>query len=161
VLEAKRAKALEPVEALMKVAQDKEKEGLTMILKNEQWRETLSDTAELLEEKLSDVADRENEVLNRENKASIREDANTVETNLIKRGMAELVRQQNMFESKKLEEEAIIARRKDDLRLQEYNLQAREDKITRDIEAITSARRMIEDARGVIEREYERLNIPV
>lgn len=160
ILEARREKALEPIEEMMKQAQEELKKGLTLIVKNEAWSATLSDTEERLEEKLSEVGEREVDVSWREDQVLIKEDATKVQIGITQRGIMALEQSQKEFESYKEQENMVIIRRKEELRLEEINLIAREHKIQRDVDAINKAQLIINDARGVIEREYKRLNIP-
>lgn len=160
-LEARKAKALEPLTAQKVQAEQIMLNALEANNRVIEKSHQVDETRELLEEKLSEVGEREVDVAKREDQVLIKEQANEVETNIIKNGMIALQQYQKDFKDHMTQEEKGLTDRKIDLQKREINMEAREEKVKRDTEAIEQAKVQIADAQDVIRRERERLNIPV
>jgi len=123
--------------------------------------EQIENTIELLESKLTDVADREQKVSLVEKKQKVAQEGILKQQEATRNGTQLLSEQIAQFHVKQQEDDKLWNKRKRELDLKEINLEVREEKNIREIGAIRVREAQVQDMRETLEREYVRLNIPI
>ena len=159
-LEQRKQQALIPIEVYKQQADVK-------MLEAEKYLQTLltreaeiDDLKELLDEKLTEVSDRENQVAmeeKRQKNALLGIETQQEET---KKGVQRLSEDMIMFHEKQEREEASLLQRKKEVTLAEISFKAKTDKLKRDIEALNIRELQVKDERETLQREFDRLKFP-
>ena len=155
-LERRKQQALIPI-AVYKQEADKIMEEARDMLKYVREKEELNDyLQQKLEQKLSDVADRENLVAKEENRQKNALLGIATQQEQIKKGMEDLSRVMAEFHEKQTREEASLLERKKEVSMAEISFGAKVDKYKRDMEALRTWERQLTDERETLKRAFER-----
>lgn len=157
VLEARRQKALEPIEILEKKVQDTLQEAqiaLQSVLKRE---DDATDLYERLQTALDAVGAREVDVLSREHKAEVREQNILVQETVTKKNSEQIIQSFKEFDAYKKQTEKELDKLRTALTLQERSLDARADKLQRTEDKLATWSEQLKDERDTLERAFSRI----
>lgn len=155
-LERRKEQALIPISMYKKEADKVMEEAQEFLVKAKAVEEHNNYLQDRLEEKLTDVADRENMVLKEEERQKIALLGIEAQQEATKKGVEELSKQMIMFHEKQQADESSILERKKEVSLAEISFSAKTDKLKRDIEAMRIRERELADERATLDREYAR-----
>lgn len=155
-LEERKKQALIPI-SMYKEEVDKTMLEAREILEKAKEKEEQADfLTEKLENKLTEVADRENLVLEAEKRIEVAKQGLQSQQEQTKIGVQRLSEEIVAFHMKQEQEEESLERRKKEVSLAEINLNAKIDKYKRDLEALKTWEKQLRDERGILDREYAR-----
>ena len=156
-LEARRSRALEPVnelhsraEAKMKEAQDIYDFAVKKVSDNER-------LAEILQDKLDMVGQREQDVVRAEQAITVSKQNIEMEQDLILRRNATLIQVKDDFEANKTARTADMRERENALILKERTLQAKAVRLENTEKELIAFKTKLDDERGVLDREIIRI----
>lgn len=157
-LEERKREALVPIAIYKKQADDKvaEAEGILTLAKEKESK--ADDLLETLEEKLTAVSDREHAVKTEEDKQVIAREGISIQQEQTRAGVQKLSEQMADFDTYKAKEEESLYNRKKEVTLAEININAKIEKVKRNVKAIQEREIQIEDQRRTLERALA--NIP-
>lgn len=157
ILQAKKDQALIPIEMYKKEADSLMLEAKQVFdhvknkeIENEQLKE-------ILEEKLSELSDRENSIKEQEQRIITAKEGikSQQETTALQAEM--LSSQIDEFRVKRDSEERELQKRKNELFMAEANFEAKIEKYKRDLDAVRKLEIKLKDERATLDREYARL----
>lgn len=111
---------------------------------------------EKLEEKLTDISDRETIVIIGEQSLEIAKKGMETQQSQVQQGIILLGQEKVAFHMKQQEEEARLLKRKEEVALAEINFNARREKYERDLEALNIWEIQLADERDTLARERAR-----
>jgi hypothetical protein len=156
-LEERKKQALIPI-SMYKEEVDKTMQEAQEIVKRAMEKEEQADyLTEKLENKLSEVADRENIVLDSEKRLEVAKQGLQSQQESTKEGVRRLSEEMVLFHMKQQQDEENLALRKKELALAEISFNAKLDKYQRDLEALKVWEIQLKDERGTLERAMKRL----
>lgn len=155
-LEKRKEQALVPIQ-MYKDGADKMMEEAREILQKSKEKDEQSDfLQEKLEEKLTELADREIEIVKTEQKLEISRNGILSQREQIKLGSEQLSKEIIVFHNKRVLDENNIDERKKEVALAEINFNAKTEKYSRDLEALRILEIQLKDERDTLDREYKR-----
>ena len=161
VLEQRKQQTLIPIEVYKEQADVKMLEAEKYLTDVIQREAEIDDLKELLDEKLSEVADRENIVAaeeKRQKNVLLGIETQQEET---KKGVQRLSEEMFKFHEKQEREESSLLQRKTEVSMAEINFQAKVDKYKRDLENMAVWARQLKDERETLDREKTRKFPPI
>lgn len=156
-LEDRKRQALIPIEVYKKQADDKLDEANTILQEVKEKRERLEEDAEVLQDRLDEVSDRELLAIKRHERLDSMEIGLEHQVEQNKAITARLSQDLAKFISYKANEEKSLDERKTELTLAEISFKAKTDKLKRDLEALEKERILVKDQRETLERAMKRL----
>ena len=158
VLEERKKQALIPIE-MYKAQADTIFSEATNVLKRAMEREdNASHTQELLEEKLTDVSEREQDVKKEEARLKRVKEGVNMQAENIKQLATRLSSDIANYKVTREKEETSLLERKKEVALAEINFKAKTDKYARDIEALRVFELQLKDKQATLERSFARLS---
>lgn len=155
-LESRKQQALIPLELYKKEADKLLLEAQEIIQKSKEKEEQADYLQEKLENKLSEVSDRENVVLDTEKLLEVAKRGVENQQEFIKKSSEELSKQMIVFHEKQKLEEASLLKRKEEVAMAEISLNAKLEKYARDLEALKIWDIQLKDEWETLEREKTR-----
>jgi hypothetical protein len=137
-LEKRKQQALIPISIYKEEADKMMEEAKEYLIKAKGQKEENEYTADKLEEKLSDVADRENQVSRKEEGQKIALQGIEFQKEQAKKGIEKLSEEMIMFHEKREREEASLLQRKKEVTMAEISFNAKVEKYQRDLQNLAS-----------------------
>lgn len=157
ILENRKKQALIPIEIYKKEADDLLLEARKIVLRSKEKEENNDILAERLEEKLTEVADREISLKLQEQQLESKKLGISSQQETLKKSVAKLSEEMIAFHEKQKAEEASLLERKKEISLAEINFSAKREKYARDLEALITWDKQLKDERATLERAFARL----
>lgn len=155
-LEKRKEQALIPIYLYKKEADNLVSEAQEIVKKAKEKEEQAEYLQDKLEEKLTEVADRENILDTEEKRIEIAKQSILAQKETTKDGIARLSKEMILFHEKQQAEEEILIQRKNEVSMAEINFNAKLEKYARDLEALKTWDTQLRDERGILDREYAR-----
>lgn len=160
-LENRKKQTLIPIQMYKEEADKIILEAKDIVKRSKEKEEQADFLQEKLEEKLTEVADRESILAKEEQKIEIAKQGIEVQKLNIKEGSERLSKEMFMFHEKQQSEEESLAIRKKDVSMAEISFNAKVDKHSRDLEALKIWEKRLIDERETLKRAYERIHFPL
>jgi len=158
-LENRKKQALIPIQMYREEVDKVMLEAQEIVQRAKEKKENADYLTEILEEKLTEVADRESILLSEEQRIEIAKNGIEIQKEQTKEGIVQLSKKMILFHENQQEYEANINERKKELALAEISLNAKLGKYQRDLEALKIWDIQLKDERGTLDREFNRLKI--
>lgn len=155
-LENRKKDALIPIEMYKKEVDKVMGEAQEIIKKAKEKEENADFLTEKLEEKLTELGDREQNIIKEEQRIEIAREGIKTQQESTREGIKRLSEEMVKFHEKQQFDEENIADRKKELALAEISINAKLNKYTRDIEALKVWDKQLHDERQTLDREYAR-----
>lgn len=155
-LEKRKQQALIPIKMYKQEADNMLSEAKILLDKTKEKDEQCEFLQEKLEEKLTEVADREESVAIEENRQKNAQLGIDMQKEQIKISSDKLMQEMTAFHVYRQEEECKLLKRKEEVSLAEINFNARIEKYTRDLEALKIWDIQLKDERATLDREIKR-----
>lgn len=152
LLKIEREKALIPIEVDRKKVEDRAKEVEESRLINLKKEEENEQIATLLEEKLSEVGEREVKVLEQEDSLAARKNGLFLQEEQTKIGAQRLSQEIADFNAGRLKEEEAQFNKRKEIEIMEINMNVREKQLEIDVEALKKFEIQLKDERATIDR---------
>ena len=157
VLEEKKKQALLPVTKQQREIYYSKVENDKIFIKLVKKEEEIEDTKQLLEEKLTEVADREQQVLKEEQSQFVALKGVQLQQEQTRKGADTLYKEKVAFEISKQAEEASLLERKREVFLAETSFKAKTEKYARDMKVLKEWEAQLIDERDTLKRAFARL----
>lgn len=155
-LENRKREALIPIQ-MYKEEVDKVMLEAQDFLKSAKEKDEQADyLAEKLENKLTEVSDRESIVSNEEKRLAVAKQGLQSQQETTKEGVARLSAEMVAFHEKQMADDVSLNKRKSEIALAEINFNAKVEKYQRDLEALKIWSIQLKDERETLDREYKR-----
>lgn len=155
-LENRKKQALIPIQMYKEEVDKAMAEAQEIVKKAKEKEEQADFLLEKLEEKLTDVSDREALVEKEEKRQEVAKQGIESQQRATKEGVERLSKEMMLFHEKCQSEEESLAQRKKELALAEINFNAKIEKYKRDFEALKVWDIQLKDERATLDREYAR-----
>lgn len=155
-LENRKREALIPIQMYKQEADKIMLEAQDFLKKAKEKDEQADYLTEKLENKLTEVADREYAVSNEEKRLHVARQGLQSQQEATREGVSRLSAEMVAFHEKQVDEETKLDKRKSELALAEINFNAKLEKYARDLEALKIWNKQLKDERAVLDREYKR-----
>lgn len=156
-LESRKTQALIPIEIYKKQAQDLMDSAQAREEAAKKQEDDAERTKDILEDKLDDVSDREIAAEEKERKLLTREQGIAQQSEEVRQGSARLSEAMENFKAYCAVEESKLRQKRKENGLKEANLEAREDKITRETDALKIFATRLTDERETLGRAWKEL----
>ncbi len=155
-LEKRKEQALIPVSMYRLKVDEAMKEAQEYIKKAKEKDVQADYLQDKLEEKLVEVYDRENQMQAEEARLANLKRGVEAQQEQTREGVARLSEEMIMFHEKQTQDEAIMTERKNELSMAEINLNAREEKVKQNLEALKIFDKQLKDKEETMAREIVR-----
>lgn len=155
-LEERKRQALIPLEVYKEDAAKVVAEARRIFDRATEKEQLLDQGAEMLEQKLTAVADRENAVTREEKRQEVAKLGIETQQEETKKGLSKLSEAMFNFDLYKQKEEGSLLIRKKEVSLAEINFKAKTEKYQRDLEALKILEAQLKDERATLDRAIAR-----
>lgn len=159
-LENRKKDALVPISMYKEEVDKTMAEAKNIVARAKEKEENVDYLTEKLEEKLTEVGDRENAVAKEEQRQTIAKEGIESQKEQVRSGVKQLSQEMLDFHVCKEKEEANISERKKEVALAEINVVAQAEKNQRDLDAMKIWDIQLKDERATLDREYARRKFP-
>lgn len=156
-LEERKKQALIPISMYKEEADKIMVESQDILKRSKEKEEQVDYLQEKLEEKLTEVSDRENQVVKEEQKQQIARQGIEEQQKQTKLGIERLSKEMVMFHEKQQYEDTKLLERKKVVELAEINFEAKIDRYNRNMEALLTREVQLIDREKTLERNMNRL----
>lgn len=156
-LEERKKQALIPISMYKEEADKIMVESQDILKRSKEKEEQVDYLQEKLEEKLTEVSDRENQVVKEEQKQQIARQGIEEQQKQTKLGIEQLSKEMVMFHEKQQYEDTKLLERKKVVELAEINFEAKIDRYNRNMEALLTREVQLIDREKTLERNMNRL----
>ncbi len=156
-LENRKREALIPISLYKQEADKLLAEAQDIIKQANQKEQQVDYLIEKLENKLTEVADREFTLSNNEKLLEVSKQGIQNQQEATKLGVEALSKEMLLFHEKQQQEEASLLKRKEEVSMAEISFNAKLDKYVRDIEALKVWEAKLADERDTLKRAFDRI----
>ncbi len=157
-LEARQAKALEPVHLREKEADELLAKAQSLLTEVKQREENAQGLISIFQDKLDNLGAREQDVITSENRARLMLTGAEQQQEHVKTQVASLTKAIADFATEKLAWNDKMGDRSEDLEMQELSLKAKAENLKRTEEALVNWELQLKDREGTLKRNLERLS---
>lgn len=158
ILEAKRHKALEPIELIQNRADNELREARELLISVKTREDEVEEMKELLENRLDSVGERETNVVMKEAKAESLLKGAQQQQEMVQNQSSHLSQSMLLFSQEKASAEADMQKRKNELFLMERSLIAQKELVEKDRKSLEKWETRLKDREGLLKRNLERIS---